>query len=427
MIHHLPYKKIKLIGRGSFGEVYEARNLENNQKIAVKVEFDSTPNQQIQNEGKIMKSLSGSLGFPSIYDFKMETDSNILIMNYLGKSLQNLFEKCGKKFSLKTVLMIADQILTRIQFLHLKGFLHCDLKPANFVIGRHHNQANIIYLIDFGLSCHIKKEKIPTSISAFNDHNHTTVFTISHSNSHHEHAFNGFPPIFSNHLTLSHNNYNDFEYVIKSGQNDFNFNQDFRADRNIEKAHHKCLEENKTIRQNGLPFVGTTRFSSINANMGGDYSMKDDMESIGYILIYFLKGFLPWEGIHEVDIDSLVKRVLKIKTETTLEQLCQDLPNEFLVYMTSVRNLGKNEIPPYAKYRKLFRDLFVKKNFVYDMEFDWLLQNEHDESLTKLRISHMSTPIVLRKSAAEMLFKMEQHKKKAKRIGSCLKPISSFL
>lgn len=74
-----------------------------------------------------------------------------MVVSLLGKSLERLFEDCGKKFSLKTVLMIADQIIARIEDVHTKCYVHRDIKPDNFLVGLGERQ-NLIHIIDFGLA-----------------------------------------------------------------------------------------------------------------------------------------------------------------------------------------------------------------------------------------------------------------------------------
>lgn len=74
-----------------------------------------------------------------------------MVMDLLGPSLDNLFVKCNKRFSLKTTLMIADQLIRRVAFLHSKQFLHRDIKPDNFVIGLDKNTSKI-FMIDLGLA-----------------------------------------------------------------------------------------------------------------------------------------------------------------------------------------------------------------------------------------------------------------------------------
>lgn len=90
-------------------------------------------------------------GIPRMHWFGVEGDFNILVLDLLGPSLEDLFEYCRRKFTFKTVLMIATQMLKRIEYVHRQGFLHRDIKPDNFLIGIGQNQS-MIYLIDFGLS-----------------------------------------------------------------------------------------------------------------------------------------------------------------------------------------------------------------------------------------------------------------------------------
>jgi len=74
-----------------------------------------------------------------------------MVIELLGKSLETLFKERDRKFSLKTILMLGEQMLERVKFLHGKNFIHRDLKPENFIIGNE-NRSNKVYMIDFGLS-----------------------------------------------------------------------------------------------------------------------------------------------------------------------------------------------------------------------------------------------------------------------------------
>jgi len=139
------------LGGGSFGDIYKGQNTITQEEIAIKVEKNPTKSCQLLNESKVYKLLSGAVGIPNIRYFGNEETGNIMVMDLLGKSLEVHFESCQKHFSLKTVLMIADQLITRIEYLHNKNFIHRDIKPENFIMGVGKN-ANQVFIIDMGLS-----------------------------------------------------------------------------------------------------------------------------------------------------------------------------------------------------------------------------------------------------------------------------------
>ena len=93
-----------LLGKGSFGRIYSGINKTTGEEVAIKLEQANTDQPQLIYEYKIYKLLQGGYGFPKVYEFKSESKYNILIMDLLGSSVESLFNKAKKKFSLLTCI-----------------------------------------------------------------------------------------------------------------------------------------------------------------------------------------------------------------------------------------------------------------------------------------------------------------------------------
>ena len=138
------------LGKGGFGQIYLGRNIKDNTPIAIKVE-DSSNRSHLHLEYEILKDIQGGIGIPRIFKYRQGQKHNYLIMELLGKSIEKLFSDNEKCFTYKTIFQIGYQMIERIQYVHYKGYIHRDIKPGNFVIGRGEKN-KIIYIIDFGLS-----------------------------------------------------------------------------------------------------------------------------------------------------------------------------------------------------------------------------------------------------------------------------------
>lgn len=275
---------LKKIGKGSFGEVYKAVENSTQDLYAIKVEKQGS---RLEYEVELYKLLSKTRGIPKIKWFGKIDDSRILIMEFLGPSLDDLYGFCKNQFCLKTVCMVALQIIDRIEFLHSNNIIHRDIKPDNFLIGTKQNK-NIIYLIDFGLSK---------------------------------------------------------RYVNSQGV-------------------HIPYQKKKG-------FTGSFRYSSIRNHKGIEQSRRDDLESIGYMLIYFLKGRLPWQGLQGQTKEERLHNIYSVKRSTSLEDLCDRLPVEILHYMKYCRLLRFTEQPDYEYLKGLFINIFIRFKFNYDNIFRW--------------------------------------------------------
>lgn len=107
--------------------------------------------------------------------------------------------------------------------------------------------------------------------------------------------------------------------------------------------------------------TGTARYASVNAHIGREQSRRDDLESIGYVLLYFLKGNLPWQGLKAATKKQKYEKISASKSKATCEALCRGCPPEFILYFRYVRSLEFTDKPDYAGLRKRFRDLFVRE------------------------------------------------------------------
>lgn len=100
------------------------------------------------------------------------------------------------------------------------------------------------------------------------------------------------------------------------------------------------------------------------------------MESIGFILIYFLKGSLPWQGLQAKNKESKYDKIKEKKINTTIESLCRGIPEEFSIYLHYCRNLKFEEKPDYAYLRKIFKDMMHRNNYELDFNYDWVLKKQ---------------------------------------------------
>ena len=229
--------------------------------------------------------------------FGSEGDYNVLVIDLLGPSLEDLFNYCGKRLSLKTVLMLADQMISRLEFMHSRSYIHRDVKPDNFLIGVG-SKMHVVHIIDFGLA---KKFQDP-----------------------------------------------------RSGR------------------HIPYLE--------GKNLTGTARYASINTHLGIEQSRRDDMESLGFVLMYFLRGSLPWQGLKANTKKQKYQRILERKQASHPEILCRGYPNEFRDYFAHCSSLNFEDRPDYRYLKRILKELFDKQGYEDDGLYDWDAIKKQEES-----------------------------------------------
>ena len=129
------YKILEKLGRGSFGDLYYGVNVKTGEEVGIKMELLTVKNPQLPYEAKVYQHLQGNPGIPNIHWFGVESEYNVLIMALLGPNLNQLFQFCDKKFTLKTILILMIQSISRLEWIHSKNFLHRDIKPENILLG----------------------------------------------------------------------------------------------------------------------------------------------------------------------------------------------------------------------------------------------------------------------------------------------------
>ena len=323
------------IGSGSFGQVLYGKHKITSLEVAVKVISSDSSADNIKKEIGYTRQLQNKQGFPTIYYTCVYDKKNIIVESLLGPSLDKLFKYCGRKFPLKTVCIIGKEMVKRLETMHEKGILHRDLKPNNLTWGNFNSSYNDI-------------TNINSTNSINNIYNKLDIDTI---------------------------------FLI-----DFGLSCSFLEGGNSSK-HYKI--------KTNLSFVGTLRYASLNSHKGIRQSRRDDLESMIYILIYFLKGKLPWQDIKAKQKEERHKMISEIKSKVTIGSLCENLPSEFAELLTYVKKLEFEEKPIYYKFYQFFDNLIKRLNndtieeknlnYIWEKKLvdDMIKYNTHNEESIK--------------------------------------------
>jgi serine/threonine protein kinase len=133
--------------------------------------------------------------------------------------------------------------------------------------------------------------------------------------------------------------------------------------------------------KNNRRLTGTARYASINALRGFEQSRRDDLESIGYVLMYFLRGSLPWQGLKIAQNEDRYTVIYNKKRSTSTEELCKGYPEEMKAYFNYVKELKFEDDPDYNVLRGFFNAIMERNNFVCDYKYDWLEVIESEKKL----------------------------------------------
>lgn len=124
----------------------------------------------------------------------------------------------------------------------------------------------------------------------------------------------------------------------------------------------------------GKKLTGTARYASINALSGYEQSRRDDLESIGYIIMYFLRGSLPWQGLKVNDKEDRYKKICEKKKMTSSKELCENFPEQLENFVRYTRNLKFTQVPDYEYLRELLRTVIKNEGEEIDYCYDWCTQ-----------------------------------------------------
>lgn len=277
------YRIVQKIGEGSFGKVFVAVN-DSGKYVAIKME-NKLKQSRLQIEYTVYKYISRAKickNIPKIFDYFEGPNYNALVMELLGPSLDDMFNKYNKKFKLSTVFMLAHQLIYTLYNFHRSTFIHRDIKLNNFLFDI---SKQSVYIMDFGLS------------------------------------------------------------------------KQFYS-----KQKHMNITNNRSL-------IGTARYASINMHLGIEPSRRDDLESLGYMLIHLAKGCLPWQGLKKEGVDP--KDLIRDKKiSTSLDSLCKGLPGCFKEYLVYCRDLSFEQTPDYKYLIDIFTQDSEDNNI--PIEFEWI-------------------------------------------------------
>eukprot|EP00759_Apiculatamorpha_spiralis_P057130 PhF_6_TR8459/c0_g1_i1/m.13209/K08959/CSNK1D; casein kinase 1, delta len=276
------------------------RDITSNRNVSIKTQ-KTAKHSQLHKEYVVYKEIQRAfptrVGYPEVFYYGIEGEYEVLVMELLGPSIEDLFLMCNRVLSSKCVLSLGIQLLAALEMVHSLGFVHRDLKPSNCVMGMGPS-CHYVHLIDFGLCSRYRRSR----------------------------------------------------------------------------GEHIELREDR-------PFVGTTRFCSLNVHLGLEASRRDDMESLGYVLVYLYLGSLPWQHIKSSTKEVMRRLVMESKV-SSVDAMLPELPAPLAEFVSSSRRASFVATPEYARWRELFQSAIHApfSEITYDWEEGFTLHSAMSKS-----------------------------------------------
>lgn len=297
------YTLLRQLGQGAFGCVMLARSKTTGRELAVKLERADAQYPQLLNETRALMLLNDRLPeghVPTVIAYGRIDNYLYMVMDLLGDNVANLQSRCGGRFSLRTVILLALQLLDRVQMVHSAGIVHRDIKPDNFMLSL---SGRRVLLVDFGL---------------------------------------------------------------------------FKQYVNPETMEHIPDEENHQL-------MGTPRYASVSCHLGHQLSRRDDLESLGYVLVFLLAGGLPW-AIEEATAPQDRQMEIYDQMATMKQQMGPAgltshyrIPEVFARLIDYAQNLRFNQEPDYGFLRGLFTAELRLRGWTIEDKLDWEMSESERE------------------------------------------------
>lgn len=324
------YILLKKMGKGAFGEVYLAFNIRDNTECVVKIE--SLRYCQLDLEFIILKK----------------------ILNLNKTSINNTSNKNNRILNKKANFSGSEPIIQDVVLGFAKFYGFGKLSTGSTYLITELLGPNLNDLFNY---CN-KRFSIVTVCLIAIQILHRIEFFHENNYIHRD--------IKPENFTVGYGKSSNIIYLI-----DFGLAKQYRDNKS---KQHLPYRENRTMK-------GTARYVSINTHLGIEQSRRDDLESIGYMLIYFINGYLPWQGIK--NINNQYEKILEKKLETPIEILCEKLNSEFLIYFKYIKSLKFEDKPDYSYLRNIFISLFDKAITYYNIsneniKFDWNYNNRSE-------------------------------------------------
>ncbi|KAL7318779.1 hypothetical protein PS15m_001984 [Mucor circinelloides] len=330
------------IGEGSFGEVFEAEDIDTFRRYAIKREPLKMRHPQIKHESIIYDALAGGPGIPQCHWHGQHEGFDCIVIDLLGPNLNQLKE-VTQAFSIDTVVDFGCQMIAILEHIHKRGLVYRDIKPDNFL---------------FSSKCHLPEAEM---VEIPDDH--------------------GMPHIKYVHPTCEEvfrkwNEPHPRLYIVDFGLT--TWWRDPRTDKPYPEVKRNI--KNKT---------GTARYASLNVHRGKTHARRDDIESLGYLLLDLIFGTLPWTGIQARNSRAGWDRMKQIKEDTFMADLCAGLPQGFLEFIEYARKLKFSEEPNYDLLREFLSQSIhdgkysavVRSPFGGHTERKWLQDIDKDNTL----------------------------------------------